>query len=374
MSILFAISAVLTVTGLACGILVLWKVPVLNSTVRRTGTVRSSVTIIIPARNEDKRIVPLLESIVEQTGIDVETIVVDDDSTDRTAEVAYSYGARVLPNDQFAEGWIGKSSACWTGAVAATGDLLLFMDADTVFENPDSLATYITNYEAAGGTGILSLQPDHRPEHWYEQMASIFPVVVMAGMNVFTVKGDSLKSAGSFGPCMLCAKDDYMEVGGHASVRGAVMDDLALGNEFQEKGLPVKCMSGSGTAWLRMYPEGFRQLVQGYSKSMASGSVSTHPIVMLLINLWIVGGILSPLLFLFPLMTGSWIQFAASGLVYVAYMFCVARSVRKTGEFAMWTFPLFPLLFIFFILVFMYSIYLSKRRKHVTWRGRDIRV
>lgn len=374
MSILFAIGIVLTIIGLACGIIVLWRVPVLDSEVRRTDAVRSSITIIIPARNEEKRIVPLLESIVMQKDIEVETIVVDDASTDRTAEVSYSYGARVLPNVQFNKGWIGKSSACWTGALAATGDLLLFMDADTVFEDVDSLVSYITNFEAAGGTGILSLQPDHRPEHWYEQMASIFPVVVMAGMNVFTIKGDLLKSAGSFGPCMLCAKDEYMKVGGHAAVRGAVMDDLALGHEFQAKALPVRCISGRGTAWLRMYPEGFKQLVQGYSKSMASGSVSTHPFVMLLINLWIVGGILSPLLFLFPVMTESGIQLAVAVVVYAAYMFGVARSVRKTGDFAMWTIPLFPLLFVFFILVFLYSIYLSKRRKRVTWRGRDIEV
>ena len=374
MSILFAISAAVTVIGLICGLLVLWKVPVLDSDARLTGTSRSSVTIIIPARNEEKRILPLLESIATQRGIELEMIVVDDHSTDRTAEVSYSYGARVLPNARFDQGWIGKSSACWTGAEAATGDLLLFMDADTVFEGPDSLVTYVANFEDSGGTGILSLQPDHRPERWYEQISSIFPVVVMAGMNVFTVKGDSLKSAGSFGPCMLCAKAEYMKIGGHAAVKGAVMDDLALGNEFQDKGLPVRCMSGRGIVWLRMYPEGLRQLIQGYSKSMASGSVSTLPSVMLLINLWIVGGILSSLLVLFPVFTKSWLQLVFAVVLYVAYTWGVARSVRKTGVFAHWIIPLFPLLFIFFILVFMYSIYLSKRRKRVTWRGRDIDV
>lgn len=374
MSILFVFSVAVTVIGLTCGLLVLWKVPVLDSDARLTGTSRSSVTIIIPARNEEKRMLPLLESISAQRGIEVETIVVDDHSTDRTAEVAYSYGARVLPNERFDKGWIGKSSACWTGAEAATGELLLFMDADTVFEGPDSLVTYVASFEESGGTGILSLQPDHRPERWYEQIASIFPVVVMAGMNVFTVKGDSLKSAGSFGPCMLCTKAEYMEVGGHAAVKGAVMDDLALGNEFQDKGLPVTCMSGRGVAWLRMYPEGFGQLIQGYSKSMASGSVSTLPSVMLLINLWVVGGILSSLLFLFPVITKSWLQLVIAVMLYVAYMWGVARSVRKTGVFANWTIPMFPLLFIFFILVFMYSMYLSKRRKRVTWRGRDIDV
>ena len=374
MLIIFTICTVLVAIGLLSSVLVLWKVPTLKLDNEKNAFVSTSVTIIIPARNEESRIKPLLESIRKQTGVNVKTIVVDDDSTDKTVEVANSFGVSVLSNERLEEGWIGKSSACWSGAEAATSELLLFMDADTVFYSPTSLANYISYYEKSGKTGILSLQPDHMPEHWYEQIASIFPVVVMAGMNVFTVKGDSLKSAGSFGPCMLCLKEEYIKVGGHASVRGAVMDDLALGNKFQSVGLPVKCYSGRGIAWLRMYPEGLRQLIQGYSKSIASGSTATLPSVMLLINLWIIGGILSPLLFLYPLIFGSYTSLIIAASLYILYGISVFRSLRIVGKFSNWTLPVFPLLFIFFIIVFMYSLYISKRKKVVTWRGRDINI
>lgn len=374
MSIVFIGSALVVCVGLLSGTAVLWKVPVLGTNQRSTRKSKSTVTIIIPARNEEQRIQPLLESIVLQEGVRFETIVVDDDSTDGTREVAQSFGVRVLANEALEDGWIGKSAACWTGAKAADSDLLLFIDADTVFSSPTSLLEYISSYEEMGGNGILSLQPDHKAERWYEQLASIFPVVVMMGMNVFTVVGDALKSAGSFGPCVLCRKDEYRAVGGHASVKGAVMDDLALGNEFQLHQLPVRCYSGRGIAWLRMYPGGLGQLIQGYSKSMAAGSTATHPLVLLLINGWIVGGVLSPLLLLLAMIRGDVGLLLVAGILVICYMAAVARSIHKVGNFSFWTVPLYPILFLFFIGVFMYSLYLSKRRKRVRWSGRDIQV
>lgn len=374
MSILFTGSVIVVCIGLLAGLFVFWKAPLLGEYRRQKQSMVTPVTIIIPARNEEQRIRPLLESITQQVGVRVETVVVDDDSTDGTREVAQSYGVRVIENKVLEEGWIGKSAACWTGACVANSELLLFMDADTVFLTSTSLAEYIDSFERLGGNGILSLQPYHRAESWYEHLASIFPVVVMAGMNVFTIAGDSLKSAGSFGPCVLCNKEEYMAIGGHASVKGAVMDDLALGKEFQKKQLPVRCYSGRGIAWLRMYPGGFGQLIQGYSKSMAAGSTATHPLVMLLINMWIVGGVLSPLLVFYAVYSGvgSFVLIACA--LAVCYMASVGRSIRKVGNFAYWTIPLYPLLFLFFIGVFMYSLYLAKRRKEVTWSGRNIRV
>lgn len=373
-SILFIGSALVVCIGLLSGMVVFWRVPSLRTTQPPTFQLTSTVTIIIPARNEAQRIQLLLQSIVCQEGVQVKTIVVDDHSTDATRQVAESFGVRVLENETLEEGWTGKSAACWTGANAADSDLLLFIDADTVFSSPTSLLAYLSDYEEMGGTGILSLQPDHKAERWYEQLASIFPVVVMMGMNVFTVVGDAVKSAGSFGPCVLCRKDEYGAVGGHASVRGAVMDDLALGKKFQEKQLPVRCYSGRGIAWLRMYPGGFRQLIQGYSKSMASGSVATHPLVMLLINAWIVGGVLSPLLLLFAAFSGKVGFLLVAGTLVICYMASVARAIRKAGNFSFWTVPLYPVLFLFFIGVFMYSLYLAKWRKRVRWSGRDIQV
>lgn len=370
MEIILLFGVVIAILALICGVLVFWNVPI----VEKTGKATSSVTIIIPARNEEYRIRPLLESIARQQNVIYEVLVVDDGSTDRTKAVAQSFGATVLSNDLLEEGWIGKSAACWTGAQTATHNLLLFMDADTVFTHSHSLATYVASYESMGSRGILSLQPIHHAEKWYEQLAFLFPLIVMVGMNVFTVIGDRLKAGGSFGPCLLCNKQQYQEVGGHAIVRGAVMDDLALGKAFQDRGFPVRCYGGKGIAWLRMYPGGLSDMIQGYSKSMASGSAATHSFVMLLIYLWMAGASITPILLIVSAWSGQMTFLSIFLTVYILFAIELAIASRRVGHFIWWIFPLYPLLLFVFVIIFMYSLYLSKRRGSVQWKGRNINV
>lgn len=369
LGILLVIGLIIALLGLTAGIVVFWRVP----TIQPTTSPVSSVSIVVPARNEESRLKPLLESIMNQRNISYEVIVVDDGSTDGTRELARSYGATVISNELLEDGWVGKSAACWAGALTAERELLLFMDADTVFTHPNSLADYIASFESMGSRGILSLQPDHHAEKWYEQLAFLFPLVVMAGMNVFTIAGTRLKAGGSFGPCLLCDKEQYEAVGGHAAVRGAVMDDLALGKAFQEYGLPVHCYGGKGIAWLRMYPGGLSDMVQGYSKSMASGSAATHPLVMLLIYMWMAGASVAPVMLIASLFSSTGWLGVSIGL-YIVYAVELAIASKRVGRFAWWIFPLYPLLIAVFISIFMYSIYLSKRRGSVQWKGRNINV
>ncbi|REB08174.1 glycosyltransferase [Sporosarcina sp. BI001-red] len=354
--------------------LMFWRYPVPSSEGSRNMQYPSIVSIIIPARNEEQRIVPLLESLYSQQGVSFETIVIDDDSEDRTSEVARSFNARVIRNTEPEDGWIGKSAACWAGAQAAKGKLLLFMDADTAFEDSYSLLRYVNAYEKMGGTGILSLQPYHQIKQVYENASTIFNIIVMAGMNVFTPLGERLKSAGSFGPSILCNRTDYDVSGGHEGIRGAVMDDLALGEAFQVQGLPVRCYAGRGLIHFRMYPEGFHQLLEGWTKNFGTASKSTHPFVMTLVNLWITGGFVTPALLALSSLFGSagWIWI--SGILYLLNVIVMAWLARRTGNFSWWVFPLYPVLLLFFTVIFMYSLYLTHIRKTVKWRGRDVQV
>lgn len=369
LEILLIMALVIALLGLACGVLVFWKVPV----IQYTGMPATPISIIIPARNEEFRLKPLLESIRRQRHVTYEVIVVDDGSTDGTRELARSYGALIVSNEILEDGWIGKSAACWAGSLVADHPLLLFMDADTVFTHPQSLANYIAAFESSGSRGILSLQPDHYAEKWYEHLAFLFPLVVMAGMNVFTIAGDRLKAGGSFGPCLLCDKVQYEEIGGHAAVRGAVMDDLALGKAFQARDLPVRCYGGKGIAWLRMYPGGLSDMVQGYSKSMASGSAATHPLVMGLIYVWMAGASLVPVMLIASWFgSASWLGVSIG--LYILFAAELAVASKRVGRFAWWVFPLYPLLLAVFIMIFVYSLYLSKRKGRVHWKGRDIHV
>ena len=334
----------------------------------------SFISIIIPARNEEQRIVPLLESLSRQQGVLFETIVIDDDSEDRTSEVARSFNALVIQNTEPEDGWIGKSAACWAGVQAAKGDILLFLDADTAFDRSDSLLRYVNSYEKMGGTGILSLQPYHQIKQAYENASAIFNIIVMAGMNVFTPFGERLKSAGSFGPCIMCNRADYNASGGHAAIHGAVMDDLALGEAFQEQGLPVRCYGGRGLIHFRMYPEGFHQLLEGWTKNFGTASKSTHPFVMMLVNLWITGGFVAPVFLALSSLFGSMPWILAAVILYLLNVCEMVWMARRTGNFSWWIFPIYPVLLLFFTVIFLYSLYLTHVRKTVKWRGRDVQV
>jgi 4,4'-diaponeurosporenoate glycosyltransferase len=136
-----------------------------------------AVSIVIPARNEEKNLDLLLRDLTLQTLRPLEIICVDDASEDRTAEVARAYGVRVLSVKDKPEDWTGKTWACQQGAEAAGGNLLLFLDAD-VRLGRRGLEKLMSARRKSGGT--ISVQPYHRTEKNYEQLSLVFNLVQIA--------------------------------------------------------------------------------------------------------------------------------------------------------------------------------------------------
>ena len=354
------------------GFLMLWKIPVALKTGRPLKKFHS-LSIIIPARNEENRLPRLLDSLMRQTKNNVEIIVVDDDSEDATVSIAQSYGIQVIQKITEEE-WVGKSAACWQGAKKANGDWLMFLDADTCFEDENSLHQLLETYQAVGSSGILSFQPYHKMTHLYENLSVVFNIILMAGMNVFTPAGDRLKTAGSFGPCILCKREEYFITGGHKAIQGAIMDDLALGESFSEKDFPVRCYSGKGSIYFQMYPEGIRTLFEGWTKSFGTAAQSTHPLVTSLIASWISGSFLT----LFALAIGAnatnFTALVLAGFYCIIYLIQFYWLARRVGNFKFYALALYPILFVFFIGLFMWSLFLTKVLHRVRWRGRDVNV
>ena len=174
----------------------------------------STLTIIIPARNEEHNLPVLLRSLNAQETRPAEVIVVDDGSTDRTATIARELGARVIASQQpLPEGWRGKTWACHQGAQAARGERLLFLDADTWFE-PGGLDKIL----AAHVSGAFSVGPYHVVHRPYEQLSLFFNINMTAG----TVPG------GLFGQMLLVDRDSYRTVGGHETVKGRILENFWL--------------------------------------------------------------------------------------------------------------------------------------------------
>ncbi|KZE37291.1 hypothetical protein AV656_12035 [Bhargavaea cecembensis] len=371
LTVLMAAGTVIAAFGLLSGTLMIRRFPVPEI---HPGTSRPSLSVIIPARNEEHRIGPLLESLRNQSYPDSEVIVADDDSSDRTAEAASAAGARVLRSIPAPDGSAGKSAACWQGATVARGKLLVFLDADTRLTAADSLDKLVSEYMKRGGNGLLSVQPYHTIRRPYENLSAVFNLIVTAGMNTFTPESWKLPPAGAFGGCILCSREEYMGTGGHHAIRDELMDDLALGSLFRDSGLPVHCLGGRNVVSLRMYPDGIGSLVEGWTKSIASGVRSTHPAVTGLVSVWIAGAFMPASVLMAALWssTAGWVT--AGAALYLFYGLQVFRMIRKIGNFRFTAVLFYPLHFLFFTAVFLWSVYAVNVRKRVTWRGRQVDV
>ena len=353
----------------------LWRIPlaqpVWDSKEKRNF---KPVSIIIPARNEALNLPVLLKSLADQNIQPHELIVVDDHSTDDTARIACDAGAIVIHLNELDDGWIGKSRACWQGALYARGVWLLFLDADTQMVGPDSLQRMLITYESLGGQGSISFQPYHVVVRFYESLSAIFNIILMAGMNVFTPWGERIRSAGLFGPCLLCRHEDYFAVGGHEAVRGDVMDDLALGESFRKGGLPVHCLGGRGVISFRMYPDSLGQLIDGWAKGFGASASSTHPVVLGLIIAWISGGFSSLALLLNGVTNGILVRISVGIIAYLFYALQMFWLARRVGRFQPLILMLYPILLLFFITLFSWSLIRTKMMHTVIWKGRKIRV
>jgi 4,4'-diaponeurosporenoate glycosyltransferase len=206
-----------------------------------------------------------------------------------------------------------------------------------------------------------------------EQFSAFFNMVLMAAIGAFTALGERLKPGGAFGPCVLVGQAAYMAVGGHRQVSGAVLEDIPLGRLFLRQSLPVRCLAGRGLIHFRMYPGGWRQMLQGWTKGMAYGAVSVSPLGAVLAGAWITG--------CFGAVSGLIGPVAATGLpsaiglvMYGAYVLLIWAVLRQVGRFDWWVAVFFPAPLIFFALVVLRSFIATYALRRLNWRGRSMRV
>jgi glycosyltransferase involved in cell wall biosynthesis len=236
------------------------------------------LTVIVPARNEEDCLGDCLKSLVSQSenifelGKDWDLIVVDDGSTDRTAAIARGFaGVTVIAAEKLEAGqlgrmWTGKNNAVWTAARRARGRWLLFTDADTIHE-PGGLRHAMHEAERYK-VGVLSYSPRQIVKGFAQR--SLMPLVFCELALAYPpakVSDPSQRIAAANGQFLLVEREAYRKLGGHASVAGEVLEDVALAVLAKRRRVGLRFRYADDIVSARMYRT-TAAMVEGWTKNL----------------------------------------------------------------------------------------------------------
>ena len=226
------------------------------------------MSVIVPARNEEACLGACLDSLLAQTGVDFEIIVVDDQSSDGTREIAASRsGVRVSEAGPLSLGRSGKCNAAQSGADVAGGAWLLFTDADTV-HLPGSLERSLREAREHQ-VALLSYSPAQEVRGLIEN--AVMPVIYAELATSYRPKDvcdPASEVAAANGQYLLITRAAYDAVGGHAAVSHTLLEDVALAKAVKRSGRKLRFRFGGDAVRTRMYRT-WRDLLDGWTKNLA---------------------------------------------------------------------------------------------------------
>ena len=231
-----------------------------------------SVSILIPARDEESNIAGCLDAALAQGRSVLEVLVYDDHSADRTAEIVEGYAwrdwrVRLVRPAELPEGWCGKTFACARLAAEAKGRWLLFLDADARLVRPDAVSL-IAGEALARGVTLLSCWPRLLTRGFWE--GALMPLLNFVVFTLYPAplahRRDDESLGLAHGSCLLARRDAYELVGGHASVRGELFEDVRLAQVWRARGQRGLCLDGGRVVEVRMY-RSFQEIWAGFRKN-----------------------------------------------------------------------------------------------------------
>jgi chlorobactene glucosyltransferase len=329
---------------------------------------RGRISVIIAARNEADDLPATLDTLLAQDLPDLEILVVDGASTDGTAAVVDARAPRVrrLLEPPLPAGWVGKNWACWTGAQAATGDWLLFLDAD-VRTHPSAVRTVVAWAEAEKAD-LASIGTHVEMHGFWERVVMPFYIqMVLTYFRAPRVNRPASSAAMANGQFLVFPRAAYERVGGHAAVRSYVLEDVAIARRVRAAGGTLRLAHAVGLASTRMYRHR-EEMFEGLLKNVHGTEFSAGRLVGFLAAL--VGLFLLPLAVLpLGLWVGSLPLIAMGAVLWVALFGKHVAFTRGVGAPAAYGL-LYPLAVVFYLALVSVSLVRGVRRAPVRWKGR----
>jgi glycosyltransferase involved in cell wall biosynthesis len=342
------------------------------------------LSVIVPARNEAASLGECLDSLISQSdrifalGADWELIIVDDESSDSTREIAESAAAgregvlviSAPPLDLSAHrGFTGKTNACWAAAQIARGAWLLFTDADTIHEPGDlSRALHEAHKSHAD---LLSYSPRQIVTGFGQH--AVMPLIFSELASVYPPKQVSSPAsplAAANGQFLMVEREAYFSVGGHRVIGREILDDVALARAIKRANYTIRFRNAPEALAARMYRT-LPDMIEGWTKNLVL--LFPRPILLAAMQLlqFVLFFVLPPLAIMLPNLV-SWQRLAILVVwLRVAWGFYgrVARSHFPASDIAvsMLGVPLFVWLLI-------RSVWRRRFAKSVGWKGRDYRT
>ena len=264
------------------------------------------VSVLVPARNEEQVLDGFIRNILASRGVQLELVVLDDASTDSTAQRVSQWSdrdprVRLVHGKKLPQGWCGKQHACYQLAESARFDTLLFLDADVTVQ-PDAIArsvAFLNRSKVDLGSGFPH-QETPTVAGWLLLPLIHFILLGYLPLSRSRLSNDPSLAAGC-GQLFVTTRSAYDKAGGHAAIKSSLHDGIMLPRAFRKAGLQTDIFDASTIASCRMY-ETNRDVLQGITKNATEGIGAPRTIVPFTILLG--GGVVAPALLLICILSG----------------------------------------------------------------------
>jgi glycosyltransferase involved in cell wall biosynthesis len=335
-----------------------------------------SVSVLIPARNEERSIAAAVNSVLASVDIDFEVIVLDDASVDRTSEIVADIAARdgrvrVEPAPPLPAGWNGKQHACYVLASLARYDTFCFLDADVRLQ-PEALSR-MCSFLSTSRSDLVSGFPFQETESFLEWL--LLPLIhfvllaylPIAGMRLFPRVPGFAAGCGQF---LMVRREGYRRSGGHANIRTTMHDGLLLPQLLRKHGFRTDIADMTKLATCRMYHNA-REVWNGLAKNATEGLAAPSRIVLFSVLLFF-GQIAPPMLTLAVLLTPSlaaihlrWWIFAAVFAAFLPRFLAVVRFRQSVASAV-----LHPIGIVVLLVLQWYAFVRKMTGRRATWKQR----
>jgi hypothetical protein len=338
------------------------------------GTDVNGLSVIIPARNEEKNIETALKSLLSALPPRSEAILVNDRSTDRTLAIAdrlkkTDARLKVIDIKSVTEGWLGKTHAMQAGYCMAGGDYLLFTDADVIFK-PGCLSKAVNFCRTAGVDHLVATPRMITCGFWERVFVSFFSISLVSRFRLWRASISGSRFYAGIGAFNLVSRKAYEKAGTHRAVRSEVVDDLQLGRLLKSAGAKQVVVAGERCLQVR-WNEGLGGLIAGLEKNAYAGFDYSPLLTIAGLTSVLAGTLLPaalPMVFLIYPAPGLIFPALAGSGVWLSFLVLYGLGGRGTGAHWLYflTFPLGAVLLTWAILRSMVYFHL---RGGVKWRG-----